>query len=170
MLNPTPLSTPRLELIVAVARNGVIGRDNALPWHLPKDLAFFKRVTMGHPILMGRRTWQSIGKALPGRLNLVLTRDASFVAPGASVVHTVEQALHALPTDRVMVIGGAELFAILLPRADTLYLTEVDADVPGNVFFPEWPRAEWREEWRESHPADAEHAYPFSFVRWVKRR
>jgi dihydrofolate reductase len=162
-------TAPRLELVVAVARNGVIGRDNALPWHLPKDLAFFKRVTLGHPVLMGRRTWQSIGRPLPGRVNLVLTRDQSFVAPGASVVHTLEQALNAIPSDRLMVIGGAELFSALMPRADTLYLTEVDADVPGNVFFPDWDRNDWVEEWRESHATDDKHAYPFSFVRFVKR-
>lgn len=158
--------SPRLEFVVAVARNGVIGRDNALPWRLPADLQHFKRTTMGRPILMGRRTWESLGRPLPGRMNLVLTRARDYVAAGATVVHTLDEALHAAAgAEALMVIGGAEIYRELLPRAAVLHLTEVAADVDGDVRFPEWDRAAWREVWRESHPADEKHAHPFAFVR-----
>jgi dihydrofolate reductase len=157
---------PRLEFVVAVARNGTIGRDNALPWRLPADLQHFKRTTMGRPILMGRRTWESLGRPLPGRTNLVLTRAAGYVAEGATVVHTVDAALEAASgADALMVIGGAELYRELLPRAAVLHLTEVDADVEGDTRFPDWDRAAWRETWREEHAADERHAYPYAFVR-----
>ena len=164
-----PNVLPRLELVVAVARNGVIGRGNALPWRLPADLGHFKRVTMGHPILMGRRTWDSIGRPLPGRLNLVLTRDVAFVATGAQVVHRLDEALQQAGAGPLMVIGGAELYRACLPSAAVLHLTEVEADVEGDVRFPDWSRDEWREVWRESHPADERHAYPFSFLRLERR-
>jgi dihydrofolate reductase len=164
------VSGPRLELVVAMATNGVIGRDNALPWHLPADLAFFKRVTLGHPVLMGRRTWQSIGRPLPGRTNLVLTRDRHFVAAGAVVVHSLESARAAVAeADRLMVIGGAELFALLLPEAEVFHLTEVAADIAGDIVFPAWSRDEWQEEWREAHRRDERHAFDFSFVRLRRR-
>ena len=156
---------PRLELVVAVARNGVIGRANALPWHLPADLAHFKRLTFGQSLLMGRRTWDSIGRPLPGRTSIVLSRDPSFGAPGALVVHSLAAARAAAAgADRLMVIGGAELFRACLPEAARLHLTEVDADVPGDVQFPAWRRDEWREVGRETHAADSRHAYPFTFV------
>jgi dihydrofolate reductase len=157
---------PRIEFVVAVARNGVIGRDNALPWRLPADLQHFKRTTIGRPILMGRRTWESLGRPLPGRTNLVLTRAAGYVAEGATVVHTLDEALRAAAgAEAVMVIGGAELYRELLPRAQVLHLTEVGADVDGDVRFPDWDRAAWREVWREDHPADEKHAHPYAFVR-----
>ncbi len=166
-----PRAKPRLELVVAMAANGVIGRDNALPWHLPADLAFFKRVTLGHPVLMGRRTWQSIGRPLPGRTNLVLTRDRQFKAPGAVPVHSVEAArLAVAESDRLMVIGGAELFALLLPEALVFHLTEVAAEIAGDIIFPAWSRDEWQEEWRESHRQDDRHAFDFSFVRLRRRQ
>ena len=156
---------PRLELVVAVARNGVIGRANALPWHLPADLAHFKRLTLGQPLLMGRRTWDSIGRPLPGRTSIVLSRDPSFSAPGALVMHSLAAARSAAAgAERLMVIGGAVLFRACLPEAATLHLTEVDAEVPGDVHFPAWRRDEWREVGREAHAADLRHAYPFTFV------
>ena len=165
MSNATPITGPRLELVFAAARNGVIGRDNGLPWSLPADLAFFKRLTMGHPVLMGRRTWDSIGRPLPGRLNLVLTRDAGLRLEGATVVHTLAAALTAVGSaPRLMVIGGADLFRMCLPNAAVLHLTEVDADVEGDVTFPTWDRQAWREVARAAHPADARHAYGYSFV------
>jgi dihydrofolate reductase len=172
MTHPVSASVaPRLELIVATARNGVIGRDNALPWHLPRDLAFFKRVTLGHPVLMGRRTWESIGRPLPGRRNLVLTRDRSFAAPGGVVVHALDEAIAACrDADRLMVIGGAEIFSALLPVASVLHLTEIDAEIAGDVLFPRWDREEWAEEWQEYHPADERNAYPLRFCRFVRRR
>jgi dihydrofolate reductase len=170
MSTETPITLPRLELVVAAARNGVIGRGNALPWRLPADLAHFKRLTLGHPVLMGRRTWESIGKPLPGRQNLVLTRDRAYQAPGATVVHSLAQARSmAAGAGRLMVIGGAELYRECLPEAAVLHLTEVEADVEGDVRFPDWQRAQWRETWREAHAADERHALPFSFVTLERR-
>lgn len=165
MSSETRVTGPRLELVVAAARNGVIGRDNGLPWRLPGDLAYFKQLTMGHPILMGRRTWDSIGRPLPGRLNLVLSRDRALRLEGARVVHTIGEAIAAAAgAPRLMVIGGAELFRMALPDASVLHLTEVDADVEGDVRFPDWTPGEWREVRREAHPADARNDHAYSFV------
>jgi len=170
MSTETRVTRPSLELVVAAARNGVIGRDNGLPWRLPADLAHFKRVTLGHPILMGRRTWDSIGRPLPGRQNIVLTRDPSFRAAGASVVHSLAEARAAAgDADRLMVIGGAEIYRACLAEADVLHLTEVDAQIEGDARFPEWRREDWQEVSREAHPADERHAYGYSFVT-LKRR
>jgi len=170
----TPLAGPRLELVAAVARNGVIGRANALPWRLPADLARFKRLTMGQPVLMGRRTWDSIGRPLPGRQNLVLTRDSAWHASGAVAVHSLAAASAAAgAVPAIMVIGGAELYRATLELASVLHLTEVEADLEGDVEFPGWRRAGWRAEWRElareRHAADARHAWPFSFVTLARR-
>ncbi len=156
----------RLALIAALARNRVIGRDNRLPWHLPADLRFFKRTTMGKPLLMGRRTWESIGRPLPGRRMIVLSRDPDYRASGCAVAHSLGEALDLGGGDpELMVIGGATLYAQTLPSAERLYLTLVDADVPGDVRFPEWDAREWRLSWEEAHPADADHAWPFRFQR-----
>jgi dihydrofolate reductase len=140
---------PRLSLIVAVARNGVIGRDNRLPWHIPEDLKRFRARTMGHHIIMGRRTWESIGRPLPGRTSVVVTRDRDYSAPGAKVVHSLAEAVAACAgDDEAFVIGGAEIYREALLHADRLYLTEVLADYPGDVSFPPLG-AEWREVSRE---------------------
>ena len=155
----------RRSLVVAVARNGVIGRDNRLPWKLPDDLAYFKRVTMGHPIVMGRRTWESIGKPLPGRKNIVVTRQRDYQAAGCTVVHSLDEAWSAAgDADEVCVIGGTTLFEESLPIADRIHLTEVEAEVEGDTFFPTFDRGEWQEREVERHPADARHAYPFRIV------
>ena len=160
----------RRSLVVAVARNGVIGRDNQLPWRLPDDLAYFKRVTMGHPVVMGRRTWQSIGKPLPGRTNIVVTHDPGFRAPGCVVAHSLDEAWRAAEgTDEACVIGGTSLFAETLPLADVIHLTEVEADVEGDTRFPDFDRGEWRETEVARHAADARHAYPFRIVRLERR-
>jgi dihydrofolate reductase len=165
-----PHAAPRLELVVAAARNGVIGRGNALPWRLPADLRHFKRVTMGHPVLMGRRTWESIGRPLPGRHNLVLTRDRGYVAEGATVVHSFAEAERlAADAPALMLIGGAELYREALPRAAVLHLTEVHADVDGDVYLPAFDRDEWFETAREEHPADEHHAHAFAFLRLERR-
>lgn len=157
-------------IVVAVARNGVIGRDNRLPWKLPKDLAYFKRVTMGHPVVMGRRTWESIGKALPGRLNIVVTRNPSLDAPGATVVPSLAAAWKtAGDAAEVSVIGGTSIFREALPIADRIHLTEVEADVEGDTFFPEFDRGEWVEQEVERHPADERHQYPFRIVLLTRR-
>ena len=166
----TRVTRPTVELVVAAARNGVIGRDNGLPWRLPADLAHFKRVTLGHPILMGRRTLDSIGRPLPGRQNIVLTRDPSFRAAGATVVHSLAEARAAAgDAGRLMVIGGAEIYRACLADADVLHLTEVDAELDGDARFPAWRREDWQEITREAHPADERHAYAYSFVT-LKRR
>jgi dihydrofolate reductase len=158
-------------LVVAVARNGVIGRDNALPWRLPADLAHFKRVTMGHPIVMGRRTYESIGKPLPGRENIVVTHDSSYRAPGCTVVHSLDEAWKAAgAADEVCVIGGTTLFEETLPVADVIHLTEVEAEVDGDTWFPPFDRAEWHETEVARHPADASNAYPIRILELTRKR
>jgi len=161
----------RLALIAAVAENGVIGRDNALPWRLPGDLAHFRRVTMGKPIVMGRRTFESIGRALPGRSNIVITRNPAFEAQGCRVVHALEPALELAvdialedAVEELVVIGGAAIYAGALPRADRIYLTQVRAPVPGDTFFPDTDWTRWRETEREDHDGGESNAYPYSFV------
>jgi dihydrofolate reductase len=161
---------PSISLIVARARNGVIGRDNALPWRLPADLRHFKKLTMGKPMLMGRRTFESIGRALPGRLNLVLTRNPNWQAPGAVAVHSLEEAFaQAGAAPELVVIGGAELFKLVMPLAEHVYLTDVEAAIAGDTHFPALAGDEWQELEQISHAADAEHAYPMTF-RTLQRR
>jgi dihydrofolate reductase len=175
--------TMQVSIVVAVAANGVIGRDGGLPWRLPADLRFFKRVTMGHHLIMGRKTWASIGRPLPGRTMVVLTRDPSAAFPGAAVAHALPEALalaRAAGDSEACVIGGAEVFAHALPLADRLYLTRVHADVEGDVYFPvpvhddargnglgnsqgnSWlAEHRWVEVAREEHAADDQHAFAF---------
>jgi dihydrofolate reductase len=154
----------KLTAVVAVSDNDVIGRDNAIPWHQPADLAYFKRVTMGKPILMGRKTWDSIGKPLPGRLNIVLSR-SGFTAPGAEVVSTLDEACNlAAGSPEMMVIGGAKIFELTMPRMDRVHLTRVHCVVDGDVFMPPLNPDEWREVMREERPADERNAHAMSFV------
>jgi dihydrofolate reductase len=159
-----------VSLVAAVARNGVIGRDNGLAWHLSSDLKRFKALTMGKPMLMGRRTWDSIGRPLPGRRTLVLTRDRGFRAEGAEIVHSWDAALAAAEGGELMVVGGAEIYALALPRADRLHLTEVAAEPEGDVRFPPLDRALFRETLRESHPAGPRDEHAFAFVDWERVR
>jgi dihydrofolate reductase len=165
----------KLSLVAAVARNGVIGRDGALPWRLPRDLARLKRLTTGHCVLMGRRTWESIGRPLPERTNIVITRDARFAPAGAVVAHGVEAAIaeaRARGETEAFVLGGEAIYAAALPLADRLYLTRVHADVPGDVRFPSLEAVDARRGWRlvreEHHPADARHAHAFTFQDWER--
>jgi dihydrofolate reductase len=155
---------PVISLVAAMARNRVIGTGNGLPWHLPADLKRFKRLTMGAPVIMGRKTHESIGKALPGRRNIVVTRQAGANWAGCEVTASLDAAL-ALAGDapEVFVIGGAELYALALPRADRLYLTLLDADYAGDTFFPAVDPADWRETARE--PGEG-----FAFVTWERVR
>jgi dihydrofolate reductase len=155
-----------VELVVAVAENDVIGRGNALPWHLPADLRHFKSLTLGKPVLMGRKTYQSIGKALPGRLNIVLSRSADFSPADCRVVKTLDEALAAAGAEpAVMVIGGAEIYRQCLPWASRIHLTLVHAQIgDGDVLFSGWRGAEWEASARERHEADDRHAHPYSFV------
>lgn len=151
--------------MVAVADNGVIGRDNGLPWRLPDDLRRFKALTLGKPVLMGRRTFESIGRPLPGRTNLVLTRDRSWSAPGVTVVHSLGEARAAAgDAAEIMLIGGAELYRQCWREVDRVELTEVHADVTGDVRLTQLDRRAFREMARERHPADERHAHAFSFV------
>jgi len=155
--------------LVAMADNGVIGRDNGLPWHLPDDLKRFKAITLGHCVLMGRRTFDSIGKALPGRRNLVLTRNPAWRAPGCETVGSLDAARSSAGESTLFVIGGAEVFSLSWPIIGRLELTEVHADVEGDTRLAGFNRGEWREMVREAHAADARHAWPFSFVTLVRR-
>ena len=142
----------RISLIAAVARNGVIGKDGRGPWHLPDELERFKATTMGHPLVMGRRTFESIGRTLPGRRTIVVTRDPRWHHPGVESAHSFAEALSlAGPADEVFVAGGAEVYAEALPFAHRLVLTEVDAEPEGDTWFPAWDRARWVEESREEH-------------------
>jgi len=161
---------PSITLLVARAANGVIGRDNTLPWHLPADLQRFKALTMGKPILMGRRTFEAIGRALPGRVNLVLTRDPVWRAPGALTVHSLEEAYAQVGgAAELVVIGGADLFRLVMPLAKLIYLTEIHADIPGDTLFPPLPPQEWREVERSAHAADARHEHAMTFRTLARR-
>ncbi len=154
----------RVSLIVAVAENGVIGRDGDLPWRIPADLKFFKETTTGHPIVMGRKTNQSIGHALPGRMNIVMTRDSDFAGEDVVVVGDLDAAFRAAgDAAEVMVIGGAQIYALALPRADRIYLTEVHVAADGDTHFPALDPGVWRETARVDHPAEGE-TPAFSFV------
>jgi dihydrofolate reductase len=161
----------RLAIVVAVARNGVIGRGGTLPWHLPDDLRQFRALTIGKPILMGRRTFESIGRPLPGRQNLVLSHDAAFAAEGVERVTTLDAAIAAAGgAPEIAVIGGAAVYALVLPRALRLHVTEVAADVDGDTFFPAYDRSKWREIDRTPHAADARHAWAMDFVTYERWR
>jgi len=162
--------SPRLSIVVAVARNGVIGRENGLPWHLPADLRHFKALTMGKPMLMGRRTWESLPGLLPGRPHIVLTGTRGYRAEGAQVVHSLEEALAtAGDAEEVMVIGGASLYAQALPLAQRLHLTEIDADVEGDTRFPQFDRDAWREVSREAFSADQSNRYDYRFLTYERK-
>lgn len=163
------MSTSTLILIAAVARNGAIGKDNALLWRLPEDLKFFKRTTLGCPVIMGRKTFESIGRPLPGRRNIVITRNTAWQHEGVEVAHTLEAAQARVADQaRVFVIGGGELYAQALPQADELILTEVDADFDADTFFPPWDRSAFNEVSRETHQAEA--GWPYHVVVYQRRK
>lgn len=152
-----------LVLLAAVARNGVIGGNNDLLWRLPEDMRFLRDTTMGHPVIMGRRTWESLPervRPLPGRRNIVVSRDAGYAAPGAELVHSLDAALACVQdAPRAFVLGGAQLYALALPHADRLLLTEIDHDFDGDVHFPPWPRDRFDELWRTRHDSGQGFAY-----------
>ena len=153
--------------MAAVAENGVIGRNNALPWHLPQDMRYFKRTTMGKPILMGRKTWDSIGRPLPGRSNIVISRQPGLQLRGVQVVSELDAALalaESASAEEMVVIGGTEIYRLTLPRARRLYLTEVHAEVTGDAHFPAWQRRDWREISRQHCAKDETNPYDYSFV------
>jgi dihydrofolate reductase len=153
-----------VSLVVACSENRVIGRDNQLPWSLPADLKHFRRVTMGHPIVMGRRTHESIGKPLPGRQNIVLTSNPDYLAAGCTVVDSWQSGKAHAIGDELMVVGGESLYRLVLPEAAKIYLTEVHAHVAGSVRFPELDTMAWQERSRQFRPADERNQYDLSFV------
>jgi dihydrofolate reductase len=162
------MNATEITLVLARADNGVIGHDNGLPWRLPADLKHFKALTQGKPMIMGRRTFESLPGLLPGRRHIVLTRDAVWSAPGAEIAHDVETALALADNDRVSVIGGAEIFALFLDRADRIELTEVHIDAAGDVSVLSPDPAVWRELHREYHSAEGD-APAYSFVTLIRR-
>ncbi|MCU7879887.1 MAG: type 3 dihydrofolate reductase [Candidatus Thiodiazotropha sp. (ex Lucinoma aequizonata)] len=158
-------ATPIISLIAAMAKNGVIGCDDRLPWHLPADLKHFKALTLGKPIVMGRRTWGSLPGILPGRQHIVVTRDQNYRAQGCRVVYSVDEAMQAVAEAlEVMVVGGGGFYEAMLPRADRLYLTLVEADIEGDTYFPEIDWEVWQEVSREHHLVDDRNAYPYTFL------
>ena len=161
---------PEIVIVAALARNGVIGRDNGLPWRLKADLQHFRALTMGYPIIMGRNTWVSLGRALPGRRNMVVTRAPALQAEGAEVFDSPEAAVAAASeAERVFVIGGAQLYPSMLPHADRLVLTEVWADVQGDTHFPLLDRDDFIEERRDPRQADTDNEFDFDFVEYRRR-
>jgi dihydrofolate reductase len=158
-----------LELVVAAAENDVIGRGNRLPWHLPSDLKHFKTLTTGKPVLMGRKTFESIGRPLPNRSNLVMSRGALFAPPGCTPVGSVEEARAAAGAASLMIIGGAEIYRLCLPSAERIHLTLVHTEIPdGDTFFAAWRCPEWREIHREHHAADERNPLAHSFITLVR--
>lgn len=164
-----------ISFVVAVARNGVIGKNNDLPWRLPDDMKFFMSKTKGHHVVLGRKNYDSLPakfKPLPERTNIIVTHQKDFTVPGAVIVHSIEDAIAFARNNRetdLMIIGGAEIYKLAFPFANTLYITEIDADVEGDVYFPKFDKAEWTELERVHHPADAKHPYAFDFVVYQRK-
>ncbi len=162
----------KISLIAAVAQNGIIGKENDLPWHLPDDFAYFKRKTSQHPIIMGRKSLDALGKPLPNRTNIVLTRNPDFQVDGVTVVHTLDEAVvaaKAVNDQEIFVIGGSEIYAMALPVATTLYLTEIHKAYDGDASFPAFNKADWTEASRQPHSADNRHETSFDFVVYERR-
>lgn len=158
-----------ISLIVAVAQNGVIGDRNALLWHIAEDLRNFKRITSGHPVVMGRKTYESLGRPLPNRTNVVITRQA-LELPGCTVVHSLEEALRLFPAEEeCFVIGGAQIYAQALPLADRFYLTRVEHPYEGDTRFPDWDPDQWRLIASEAFPCGADYPHPFRFETYERR-
>ena len=156
---------PKISLIAAMAKNRVIGKDNQMPWHLPADLKHFKSITLNHPVIMGRKTYQSIGKALPNRRNIVITRDKSFSVDDAEIFYDLESAVASCnDIAEIMIIGGANIYQQMLPRADSLYITFIDLDVAGDSHFPDWQDLGFKQTISEQHYADEKNPYDYQFV------
>ena len=160
-----------ISFVVAYDRRRAIGKDNRLPWRLPDDMRHVRDLTIGKPLIMGRRTWESIGRPLPGRTSIVLTRDREFRCDGCLIARTADEALTlAGAAPEVIVFGGAGVFKDFLPRADRIYLTEVDTEAAGDTYFPPLDPKDWREVDRQAHPADARHPFAFEFVTLERAR
>lgn len=166
---PSARNAASFELLVAVAANGVIGDRNRLPWDLPADLRRFKALTTGHAIVMGRKTWEAIGRPLPDRQSIVVTRQSQFVAAGAECAGSLDEAIALVRRPRpVFCIGGEQIFRDALPRATRMQVTEIAADFAGDAFFPPFDRSHWREVAREEHPAGADAPFAFAFVTYER--
>jgi len=163
-------TTPTITLIAAISDNGVIGAEGDLPWRLPADLKHFKAVTTGHPILMGRKTHESIGKPLPNRRNIVLTRNAGWSRPGVETVHDLQEALRLVDDDELFVIGGEQVYRAALPIADRLLITRVHAHVRGDVMFPEFDRGAWTLTDEQHRPADEHNAHDITFQQYQRKQ
>jgi dihydrofolate reductase len=154
-----------LSMIAAMAHQRVIGNNNQMPWHMPADFAWFRKNTMGKPIVMGRNTWESIGKALPGRRNIILSRTSNNAYEGADQLGSIEEVLIvSQQVDELMIIGGAQIYQQFLPKADRLYLTFIDAAIEGDTFFPDYEEYAWKEVYRENYLADGKNPYDCAFV------
>ncbi|MBD2752426.1 dihydrofolate reductase [Spirosoma validum] len=166
----------KISLIAAVAKNGIIGRDNDMPWHLPDDFAFFKQKTSHHAIIMGRKSLEALGKPLRNRTSIVITRNPAFTAEGVTIVHTLDEAIveaqkvdeQRYQSNEIFVIGGAEIYKMAMPIATTLYLTEIHQTYEGDTYFPSFDKHEWREISRQHHPTDGRHAASFDFVEYER--
>ncbi|MBU7593196.1 dihydrofolate reductase [Metabacillus halosaccharovorans] len=159
-----------ISLIVAMDKHRLIGRDNQLPWHLPQDLAYFKKVTMYHKIIMGRKTFESIGRPLPGRENIIVTRDSTYSQEGCTILHSIEEILElsSRSDEELFVIGGAEIFKEILPVSDRLYITEIDDVFEGDTYFPDRKDTEWKKILVEKGTRDEKNPYDFEFVVYEK--
>ena len=158
-----------LSIITAMDQNRLIGRDNGLPWYLPADLAFFKKTTLGKPILMGRKTYESIGRPLPGRQNIIISRDPNYRIDGCDTATGIEQALEMIKNQpEAMLIGGSSLYQQTIDLADKLYITFIHSQFEGDAWFPEIPSQNWVESAREDHSADDKNAYDYSFVTYLR--
>ena len=160
-----------ISLVVAAANNNVIGKDNQLVWNLPNDMKFFKNVTWGMPVVMGRKTFESLGKPLPGRKNIILTRQSNWNVEGTVAVKNIDDAIllvNEMDVKEMMVIGGGEIFKMIFPRANRIYITRVDAAPEGDAFFPEIDPKEWKLVSKKDHEADAKHKYNYSFQTWER--
>jgi dihydrofolate reductase len=160
-----PAMSISYSLIVAMSENRVIGREGSLPWHLPADLKHFKETTMGHPIVMGRKNHEDIGRPLPGRQNIVLTHQDGYTAEGCTVIHEPEELEDVVPDgSEVMIIGGAEIYALFFPKVTRMYLTLVHAEIEGDIYFPAFGVGRWKETARQFHKADEANRYDYTFV------
>ncbi len=162
-----------ISLIAAVGKNGIIGDHGKIPWHLPADFKRFKEITMGHPVIMGRKTYESIGKPLPGRTNIIVTRQKKYVVPECTIAGTLKEAFDAARTsgaEEVFVMGGAEIYREAMPFAEKLYLTKVGGDFEGDVFFPEVNSIEWKEVSAEKGAIDGKNKYPHVFYVFERKR
>jgi len=163
------MTTMRLSILVAMARNRVIGQNNTLPWHLPADLKHFKSLTIGHSMIMGRKTYESIGKPLPGRTNIIVTKQSNFQAPGTTIVNSIEEALEkskesSCANNESFIIGGAELYRQTLKLCHRMYITEIQGDFEGDTFFPEFNQDDWQETTRERHEGNDKAGLAYHFV------